>query len=371
MGAVSNVLMKPVDHRLTIEQRFDGEWRRSIETIRVSKLAQWKVIGAAFLVTGLAIVGVVSLPPVAGQILFMVIIANAILFNLYQGYSRNIQLDRERLGGPIFEELLIAPSSADGSRSITSEKIKVFEKWGGECRVLRIGKHMAVSGEIIKVFPTVRVSEFCEWAINYIQRQAKIQKEDLNKEGSENPNIHTIKLLQQVKVRWGHLLIANDLIDPQEGTLLHAVRKINEYVNKISSLESLPKPQEGEPEPVRKKEEEDIRKSNAEIMKKATEMAKEVLDAFKWTFASTLSIPDLATVISHCPRLHSIKLSEEFLTKGVFASCEGERQEEVCNRHRPIAVELRDRVVAPCSLFTLSRQWEDNYIITHGLIARQ
>lgn len=366
MGTV-NMLINPTNAHLSITKRFEGEWQRTNEAIRVNNLIQSGIIGASFIANGIALMGI-SMAPVAGQMLFMVIIANAVLYIAYSHFSSRIKSDKERLSGGIFQELLIAPNTG-GGRGITPVKIKIFKKWGQHCRKLRIAKKMYVAGgntgDIETMTPTVRIGKFCKWAIEYIQQHAKIREEDLKKEVSENPHVYTIKLLQKVNAELGKMPISCN-VDSREGnTLSNAMEKLASYVVKVGLLKALPKPREGELELIG---EADIKRENDRIREEAIPLEKAVIEAFDSTFVNRLSISVLAKVISHCPKLENVLLFDEFQVKEIFRACKNP-QEGLCAIHKPIAVWRMDNgLVSPCTLPTLREQWEANKMYTSCLV---
>lgn len=358
MSLAVNTITNPPNFTDTLETRFINEWRRTEEAIRINNLIQWGIIGAAFIVNGLLIAVVFHAPPVAGEVFTLMCLVNAAMLKWYASYSTTTRIDKVRINGGIFEEVLIAPDR-NGHRNISPEKINIFVKYGDTCRTLRISHVMYPErgnfSNYMVFSPCITVSRVCDWAIKFISERAKVRLED-----PYDPNNCTIELLKNAKRLHGDEMIS--LHGHKLGSLSNAMLKVHEYVARLQRLMPLPQGEGAEEAYKSAKEENDRIKKDLETHKKSAE------EAFKGQFSTRFDVESLAKVIAACPNLQTLAISAEFEIKELFGDCEGARAEQDCPRHNRFRViNTSNDAISVCALRTLDQIWADRWRMQLGI----
>lgn len=342
-----NLITSPPHFRDSLETRFNQEWNRTEQALRINNLIQWSIIGAAFIVNGLAILVAFHVAPVAAGGLFtLMLLVNAAMLRWYTRVAEKMRINRARINSGIFEELLIAPNE-NGHRLISPEKIAIFRKYGHQCRSLRISTVMYPErgnyGHYVYMGASIKVSLFCDWAINLISEGAKISQAD-----PYDPNHCKIQLLEGIKKLHGSSEIVLGGFGAGE-----IIEKIYEYGLKLQFLK---KGQEGEGSIIAQY----VTERKEKIKKELEILQKTIEEMFKSQVPERFDVHALHEVIKLCPKLETLEVSQEYEIKDLFEECESQREKE-CHRHHRFTLSNGSRSISICALKTLGQKLKIQY----------
>ncbi|MBA3722450.1 MAG: hypothetical protein H0W88_08610 [Parachlamydiaceae bacterium] len=336
-------LENPDFHAIPIMERFEAELKKLKKSEN-----RWKILTVAAIGIGIGGAGGVVVGAILKTRAVLILAASIALlattsFLIVQSHLQEI---RTALNEKIFTQVLCAAVGVN-DYSINEDKVKVFAKYGNDCKGLEFPYGFEFEKKLpwVTVVPGLNFGEFVRW----IKEQFKEKKLALNGNDTDSQkklrSINNLETLcDELEIEHGNkVYFTLDYIE-----LSSAIGKAHK--KKELLLEKFEQAQNLEVKESIKKE---IDNNRDKLTKELEERSAPPANKAVW------NVNNLARIVKACPNLEIIKLVEVYGVKDVFGQCNATK-EKGCEKHRSFNVKPAsgvDRKIDLCQLKSSHDIW--------------